>query len=71
MTQLTAVLKTLEKKASKKTPGLSADEIALKAKVPRATVSKRISDLRKQGNTIYTNTRMVEGQVKHFYRMAG
>ena len=71
MTQLNAVLKTLEKKASKKTPGITAGEIAKMAKVPRTSVSKRISDLRKGGNLIYTNTRLVEGQKMHFYRLAG
>lgn len=32
-------------------------------------VSARIEELRKEGNVIYTNTRVVDGQKVSFYRM--
>ena len=48
--------------------GFTASKIASDTKVPRESVLKRISDLRTEGARIYTNTRMVNGQRRYFYR---
>ena len=51
------------------TPGVTADAIARMARVPRETVSKRVSDLREYYQ-IYTNYRNVDGKRSAFYRLA-
>jgi len=50
-------------------PGMTVAAIARKAKVPTASVSKRIYDLKERGNKIYTNFRKVNGQKKTYYRL--
>ena len=49
--------------------GITADSVAKLARVPRESVSKRVSDLREYYN-IYTNYRMVDGKRTAFYRLA-
>lgn len=51
------------------TPGVTAAFIAKFAGVPKAAVSKRVSDLREH-YTIYTNYRMRNGERKAYYRLA-
>lgn len=49
--------------------GVTSRRIASEARVPRETVSKRVSDLR-EDYTIYTNWRNVDGKRTAFYRLA-
>lgn len=51
-------------------PGISVAQLASRAKTTRATVQKRIFDLRQEGYDIYTNRKLVNGEVKTFYRLA-
>ena len=50
-------------------PGITAKAIARIARVPLATVGKRVFDLREDYN-IYTNYRKVNGKRTAFYRLA-
>lgn len=50
--------------------GITISAVAKAASVPRATVSKRVHDLRESGARIYTNYRQVNGRRKAYYRMA-
>lgn len=68
MSQLTRVAKILRR--NNKTPGITVGRLAKLAGISRASVSKRIYDLRSSGATIYTNTRKVNGARTVFYRMA-
>ena len=51
-------------------PGITASAVARIARVPRAAVTKRISDLREYYQ-IYTNWRKVDGKRTAFFRLAG
>lgn len=52
-------------------PGLTAKQVARKARVDVATVHRRVSDLRNlYGMTIYSNYRIVNGRKQLFYRAA-
>lgn len=70
MSQLTKVAKHL--RANSKTgPGITARKLASLARCPVTSVHKRIYDLRvNEGKEIYTNSRIVNGQRKYFYRIA-
>lgn len=68
MSQLTRIAKVLRR--NNKTPGITVAKLAKLAGIPKASVSKRVYDLRTEGATIYTNTRVVNGERKVFYRMA-
>lgn len=70
MSQLSKVAKHL--RANSKTgPGITARKLAALARCPVASVHKRIYDLRvNEGKEIYTNSRIVNGQRKYFYRIA-
>lgn len=69
MSQLSKVAKHLRRNNTG--PGITAAALAKKAGVPKATVYKRIHDLRvNEGHTIYTNTRIVRGVKRNYYRMA-
>lgn len=62
MTQVERILKAL-----KTGNGLTAAQLAAKAGVTRPAVRARISDLRKEGFAVYSNTRQSDG--KTFYRL--
>lgn len=68
--QINKVLSVLSSKGQK-TPGLTVPMIAKSANMPAGNVAKRVSDLRSEGYTIYTNYRNVNGERKTYYRMAG
>lgn len=68
MSQLSKVAKHLRRNNTG--AGISVRKLAHLARVPRATVAKRVFDLREEGKTIYTNTRYVNGKRTTFYRMA-
>lgn len=69
MSQLSRVAKVL--RANTKTPGITPAKLAKLAGCPKASVAKRISDLRNiEGHTIYSNFRTVNGVRKMFYRLA-
>ena len=51
-------------------PGVSAESISKRARVPLQNVYKRVHDLRATYN-IYTNYRKVDGKRTAFYRFAG
>lgn len=70
MAQIHKVAKYLRRNNQGK--GVTASQIAKFTGVPRDSVMKRISDLRVvEGKTIYSNVRMVNGQRKIYYRIAG
>lgn len=67
-TQLTRVERLLRRNT--RGPGISVGKLAQLAGCSKASVSKRVYDLRSSGATIYTNTRKVNGERKMFYRIA-
>jgi biotin operon repressor len=68
MSQLSKVAKFLRRNNVGK--GVTASMIAKATGVPRDSVLKRISDLRTEGKTIYSNMRKVNGARKIYYRIA-
>jgi hypothetical protein len=69
MSQRSKVAKFL--RANNSGAGVTASMIAKYTGIPRDSVMKRISDLRVlEGKTIYSNTRIVNGQRKIYYRFA-
>lgn len=68
MSQLSKIAKHLAQNTGG--AGISIAKLSAFTRIPRATVAKRIYDLREQGETIYTNTRLVRGKRKTFYRLA-
>jgi hypothetical protein len=68
MSQLSKVAKFLRRNNDGK--GVTASMIAKYTGVPRDSVLKRISDLRNvEGETIYSNLRIVNGAKKIYYRL--
>jgi len=51
-------------------PGISTKVLAHRTRLTRNAVSKRIADLREEGEKIFTNTRKVAGELRYFYRLA-
>jgi DNA-binding Lrp family transcriptional regulator len=69
MSQLSKVAKVLQK--NNKGAGITVAQVARLTGIPKASVSKRVYDLRtSEGHTIYSNYRNVNGQRKLFYRFA-
>lgn len=68
MSQLSKVAKHLRRNTEG--AGISVRKLAHLARIPREDVSKRIYDLREEGKTIYTNSRIVRGKRTTFYRLA-
>ena len=68
-TQITKVFNYLMK-SGQTYPGVTAANVAAKTRVPLESVYKRVSDLRNEGLTIYTNTRKVKGKKVNYYRLA-
>lgn len=62
-------IETVLKRGATAFPGMTVAAIARKAKVPTASVSKRVFDLKENGRKIYTNFRKVRGQRKTYYRL--
>lgn len=69
MTQTSKVLNYLSKTESMLGAGVTVAKIADRTKVPKASVRKRIYDLRTEGHRIYSNYRTVNGEQKLYYRM--
>lgn len=70
MTQTDKVLGFLTKEQSTQGAGVTVAKIAHRTRVPKESVSKRISDLRAAGHRIYSNYRTVNGERKLYYRAA-
>ncbi len=69
MSQLSKVAKVLRQ--NNKGAGITVAQVARLTGVPKASVSKRVYDLRNlEGKTIYSNYRTVNGQRKMYYRIA-
>ena len=69
MSQLTKVAKQLRRNTDN--PGITPAKIASLAKIPMASVYKRVHDLRVlEGKMIFSNYRTVNGKRKMFYRIA-
>jgi biotin operon repressor len=51
-------------------PGMTVAMIAKKTGVPKASVAKRIFDLRSEGFAIETNYRQINGSRKTYYQMS-
>lgn len=69
MTQVDKVLDFLSKDTSRKGHGVTVAYIADRTRVPKASVQKRVHDLRAAGHRIYSNYRTVNGERKLYYRM--
>lgn len=70
MSQLSKVAKALRQ--NNKGAGITVAQITRLTGVPKASVSKRVYDLRTlEGKTIYSNFRTVNGKRKMYYRIAG
>lgn len=70
MSQLSKVAKALRQ--NNKGAGITVAQITRLTGVPKASVSKRVYDLRTiEGKTIYSNFRNVNGKRKMYYRIAG
>jgi predicted transcriptional regulator len=58
-------------RANNKGAGITVAQITRLTGVPKSSVRKRVYDLRTlEGNTIYSNYRMVNGKRKMYYRFA-
>lgn len=69
MSQMSKVAKVL--RANNKGAGITVAQITRLTGVPKSSVRKRVYDLRTlEGNTIYSNYRMVNGKRKMYYRFA-
>lgn len=68
MTQIDRIVKNLSE--NNKGAGITAAKLAKLAKVSTETVYKRVSDLRREGFTIYSNKRDVKGKRVVHYRLA-
>jgi len=69
MSQLTKIVKHL--RSNSKGLGITAAALARASGVPKASVYKRVSDLRVNENmTIYSNYAKVNGKRKLYYRIA-
>ena len=71
MAQLQTVLNYLSRDTSRKGKGVTAANITKFTGVPKGNVYKRVHDLRNEGHRIFTNTKMVNGQRRSYYRLAG
>lgn len=70
MSQLSKVAKALRQ--NNKGAGITVAQITRLTGVPKASVSKRVYDLRTlEGKTIYSNFRTINGKRKMYYRIAG
>jgi biotin operon repressor len=68
MTQIEKVANYLSRNTT--SPGVTASKIASDTKVPRENVIKRISDLRNEGYTIFSNKRTLKnGRKALYYRL--
>lgn len=70
MAQVDKVLGFLSKDMSQRGSGVTVSKIADRTRVPKASVQKRVHDLRAAGHRIYSNYRTVNGERKLYYRMA-
>lgn len=69
MSQLSKVAKVLRQ--NNKGAGITVAQITRLTGVPKASVSKRVYDLRTlEDKTIYSNYRIVNGKRKMYYRFA-
>lgn len=69
MSNLSRVAKHLRKNTM--TPGVSPGRLAFLAGLSKTAVYKNVARLRDEGKEIYTNTRVVKGKRRQYYRMAG
>lgn len=69
MSQLSKVAKALRRNNTG--AGITVAKLSKLTGVPKASVSKRVYDLRSiEGKTIYSNYRNVNGKRKMYYRIA-
>jgi predicted transcriptional regulator len=68
MSHVSKIAKVL--RANNKGAGITVAQITRLTGVPKASVSKRVYDLRLEGHRIYSNYRMVNGKRKMYYRFA-
>lgn len=69
MSQLSKVAKVLRQ--NNRGAGITVAQVARLTGMPKASVSKRVYDLRTlEGKTIYSNYRTVNGKRKMYYRFA-
>ena len=71
MAQIQTVLNYLSRDTSRKGKGVTVANITKFTGVPKSNVYKRVHDLRVEGHRIFTNTKMVNGKCKSYYRLAG
>lgn len=68
MSHVSKIAKVL--RANNKGAGITVAQITRLTGVPKASVSKRVYDLRAEGHRIYSNYRKVNGKRKMYYRLA-
>jgi predicted transcriptional regulator len=68
MSHVSKIAKVL--RANNKGAGITVAQITRLTGVPKASVSKRVYDLRTEGHRIYSNYRLVNGKRKMYYRFA-
>jgi DNA-binding IclR family transcriptional regulator len=70
MSQIDRIMNFLGRADSRKGKGVTAARIVKFTGVPKSNVYKRIHDLREEGHRIYSNTKLVNGSRKMYYRLA-
>ena len=70
MSQIDRIMNFLGRADSRKGKGVTAARIVKFTGVPKSNVYKRIHDLREEGHRIYSNTMLVNGSRKMYYRLA-
>ena len=69
MSQLNKIFNYLSRDESRAGKGVTAARIVKFTGVPKTNVYKRIHDLREEGHRIYSNTKLVNGKRKMYYRL--
>jgi hypothetical protein len=70
MSHIDRIYKFLSRDESRMGKGVTAAKIVKFTGVPKTNVYKRIHDLRSEGHHIYSNTKVVNGKRKMYYRLA-
>jgi DNA-binding IclR family transcriptional regulator len=70
MSHIDRIINFLGRDESRKGKGVTVARVVKFTGVPKSSVYKRIHDLRNEGHRIYSNTKLVNGKTKMYYRLA-
>ena len=70
MSQIDRIMNFLARDESRKGKGVTVARVVKFTGVPKSNVYKRIHDLREEGHRIYSNSKLVNGRRKMYYRLA-